>query len=280
MASMRLQLGDNTKPNQHLHYIPLAEEGVVVVIVALAAVAELLIYCHQGGGGGDNIACLSGGASHMRASHTENSGEGVECIIFVHGWLSELASMVAATDVADRATGQTQDGPTLAGIGDDMDIDWAADWDKYPEVSSCPDTARTNPLLLAEDLFPGAGKTYGQAPTFMDTFDADIHAEKRVDNIFYPFANKDDWEMASFLLQSGLSVAKTDEFLSLNYVALSAEHNTKTTSNAGGAGAKIDGVLRSNGEYEIIAPARFRDCAEHRPNVRSVESGIRSVTRR
>ncbi|ETW78381.1 hypothetical protein HETIRDRAFT_325629 [Heterobasidion irregulare TC 32-1] len=134
------------------------------------------------------------------------------------GWLSELASMVAATDVADCAAGQTQDGPTLAGIGDDMDIDWAADWDKYPEVSSCPDTARTNPLLLAEDLFPGAGKTYGQAPTFMDTFDADIHAEKRVDNIFYPFANKDDWEMASFLLRSGLSVAKTDEFLSLNYV--------------------------------------------------------------
>ncbi|ETW77871.1 hypothetical protein HETIRDRAFT_429071 [Heterobasidion irregulare TC 32-1] len=51
-------------------------------------------------------------------------------------------------------------------------------------------------------------------------------------------------------------------------VALSAGHNTKTTSNAGGAGAKIDGVLRSNGEYEIIAPERFRDCAEHRPNVR------------
>ena len=31
-------------------------------------------------------------------------------------------------------------------------------------------------------------------------------------------------------------------------------------------------TVKSNGEGEIIAPEQFRDCTEHRPNVRSVES--------
>ncbi|KAI6007996.1 hypothetical protein EDC04DRAFT_2582313 [Pisolithus marmoratus] len=34
-------------------------------------------------------------------------------------------------------------------------------------------------------------------------------------NLYYPFANLNDWEMANFLLGSKLSMAKIDEFLSL-----------------------------------------------------------------
>lgn len=44
-------------------------------------------------------------------------------------------------DIANQATGQTQDGLILAGIGGDMDLNWATDWDKYPEVSSCPNAS-------------------------------------------------------------------------------------------------------------------------------------------
>ena len=95
-------------------------------------------------------------------------------------------------DIANQATGQTQDGLILAGIGGDMDLNWATDWDKYPEVSSCPNASWTDLLCPAEDVFPGISKTYGWGPTFMNIFNADIYAEKQHVNIFYPFANKDD----------------------------------------------------------------------------------------
>ncbi|KAI5980698.1 hypothetical protein EDD15DRAFT_2186761, partial [Pisolithus albus] len=43
----------------------------------------------------------------------------------------------------------------------------------------------------------------------------DPYASFRHANLYYPFANLNDWEMANFLLRSKLSMAKIDEFLSL-----------------------------------------------------------------
>ena len=56
--------------------------------------------------------------------------------------------------------------------------------------------------------------------TFMDGFDADVFAEERSVNIFYPFASKYDWELASWLYNSRLSMAEIDKFLSLQIVSL------------------------------------------------------------
>ena len=53
----------------------------------------------------------------------------------------------------------------------------------------------------------------------MDVFDADPCAEKRKDNLYYPFASRQEWEIASFLLCSSLSMSAVDEFLSLNLVS-------------------------------------------------------------
>jgi len=69
--------------------------------------------------------------------------------------------------------------------------------------------------------FPGAGKTYGQAPTFLDRFNEDKYAPFRTINMYYPFSSKDEWELASFLLSSGLSMQKVDEFLKLKLVGQS-----------------------------------------------------------
>lgn len=55
--------------------------------------------------------------------------------------------------------------------------------------------------------------------TFMDGFDADTHAEERRSNTFYPFASRGDWELASWLYNSGLSMAEIDKFLSLEFVS-------------------------------------------------------------
>jgi len=57
--------------------------------------------------------------------------------------------------------------------------------------------------------------------TFMDRFDSDQHADKRRQNLFYPFASKDEWELASFLLECGLLMTKIDEFLHITMVSVS-----------------------------------------------------------
>jgi hypothetical protein len=66
--------------------------------------------------------------------------------------------------------------------------------------------------------FPGAGITYGRTTSFMDRFNSDQHSGSRVENVYYPFAGKDEWELASFLHSSGLSMRKVDDFLKLKMV--------------------------------------------------------------
>lgn len=67
--------------------------------------------------------------------------------------------------------------------------------------------------------FDSASETYGRGSTFMDDFDCDNHASERIDNIYYPFTSRNEWELASFLLQSDLSMASINKFLSLALVS-------------------------------------------------------------
>ena len=52
----------------------------------------------------------------------------------------------------------------------------------------------------------------------MDHFNDDKHSGLRVENIYYPFAGKDEWELASFLHSSGLLMRKINDFLKLKLV--------------------------------------------------------------
>ena len=49
----------------------------------------------------------------------------------------------------------------------------------------------------------------------------DQFAEHRKINMYYPFASRQDWEVGSLLLRSGLSMAGIDSFLSLELVRAS-----------------------------------------------------------
>ncbi|KAG1827801.1 hypothetical protein EV424DRAFT_1537180 [Suillus variegatus] len=54
-----------------------------------------------------------------------------------------------------------------------------------------------------EEQYEGAGMCYSEdGLTFLDLFDADEFVEYRNENIFYPFASKEEWEIADFLLRS------------------------------------------------------------------------------
>lgn len=71
------------------------------------------------------------------------------------------------------------------------------------------------------DFYPGAAQILpGKGQTFLDNFDEDQYADERKNNLFYPFLSQEEWELASFLLQSNLSMAAIDQFLSLRAVSL------------------------------------------------------------
>jgi hypothetical protein len=68
------------------------------------------------------------------------------------------------------------------------------------------------------EKFPGAGCTFGRGKSFLEDFNSDPYAASRQMNLYYPFASKEEWELASFLLLSGLSMANITKFLSLKLV--------------------------------------------------------------
>ena len=78
-------------------------------------------------------------------------------------------------------------------------------------------SSHSNSPFFAE-LYPGASKIFGSGPTFMDNFDNDQFSTERQTHPYYPFASKDDWQMASFLLRSDLSMAALDQFFKLELV--------------------------------------------------------------
>lgn len=70
-----------------------------------------------------------------------------------------------------------------------------------------------------EELHPNVPLVIGYGPGFIDIFNADQHAEKRRDNLYYPFSSKGEWGLASWLLCSGLSMRAIDDFLALPIVS-------------------------------------------------------------
>lgn len=89
--------------------------------------------------------------------------------------------------------------------------------DHFPNVQQAPPPPPNQPHLHRVE-FSGAAKIYSQAATFMDWFHDDQYSRFRASNIYYPFSGKDEWELASFILSSGLSMDKINEFLRLKMV--------------------------------------------------------------
>jgi hypothetical protein len=79
-----------------------------------------------------------------------------------------------------------------------------------------PITVEDGPFI---EEYEGAAKEYGAGETFMSEFDRDRHATERVENPYYPFASRDEWGVAAYLLRSNLSMASIDVLLSLERVS-------------------------------------------------------------
>ncbi|KDQ57872.1 hypothetical protein JAAARDRAFT_57695 [Jaapia argillacea MUCL 33604] len=74
------------------------------------------------------------------------------------------------------------------------------------------------PSVPIEDHFAGASVCFGKGRSFMAKFDEDEHASKRSSNIYYPFSCREDWEFASYLLRSSLTMEEIDDLLALTWI--------------------------------------------------------------
>ena len=71
-----------------------------------------------------------------------------------------------------------------------------------------------------EDIHPNTPHIFGSGLGFVEMFNSDRHAEKRRNNLYYPFSSKEEWGLASWLSCSGLSMRVIDDFLALPLVCL------------------------------------------------------------
>ena len=82
----------------------------------------------------------------------------------------------------------------------------------------------------AWDHFLGVAQQYCSGSMFMDKFNMDKFSNLRTSNLYYPFISHEEWELALWLLCSGLSMRVIDAFLALLKVCLVSSHRTVTDS--------------------------------------------------
>ena len=80
---------------------------------------------------------------------------------------------------------------------------------------------KQNPFNI--EKHPTSSSVYGRGETFMDQCNKDRFSERRKGHLYYPFASRDEWELASFLLRSRLSMAAVDRFLKLKLVSYASK---------------------------------------------------------
>ncbi|KAH7879129.1 uncharacterized protein C8R40DRAFT_1158970 [Lentinula edodes] len=88
------------------------------------------------------------------------------------------------------------------------------DYSNYQEDDQMDvDSSEADSLTIE---YPNAEKVIGQGVTFMDDFNDNQFSKERELNVYYPFASRPEWETASFLLNSSLSMNEIDTYLKLD----------------------------------------------------------------
>ncbi|KAF8545819.1 hypothetical protein OG21DRAFT_1428574, partial [Imleria badia] len=99
----------------------------------------------------------------------------------------------------------------------------------------------------SSSVLHSAGKVYDVSQTFLDRFGMDTYLFFRRSNLYYPFASHNDWQVANYLLQSGLSMVKINKYLKLNLVHFFFSDRTFATHSR----------IIASGRYRLF-PFHFR----------------------
>jgi len=68
------------------------------------------------------------------------------------------------------------------------------------------------------EYYEGCSEAFPSGKTFMDVFETDRYAEERKVNLYFPFASCEEWQFASWILHSRLSLTVIDSLLALDLV--------------------------------------------------------------
>jgi len=141
-----------------------------------------------------------------------------------NNWVNDLVRLREELDLLSTSTvanpshfaphSHLSDLPAAGTYHDHPDAMSIDAYDLY-EPASIPNT-------LTEDRFPGAAQTFGKGQTFLDKLNTDKFSLYQWENLYYPFASWLEWQLALWLLRSGISMSAIDTFLSLEIVSFSA----------------------------------------------------------
>jgi hypothetical protein len=70
------------------------------------------------------------------------------------------------------------------------------------------------------DHFPEPLLAFEEGYTFLGLFNADENSIYRKTNLYYPFSGRREWQLAAWLLHSGMSTEKINLFLALEMVSI------------------------------------------------------------
>lgn len=75
------------------------------------------------------------------------------------------------------------------------------------------------------ECYPDPPLAYQDGYTFLSLFNSDENSVYHKNNLYYPFSCREDWQLAAWLLCSGLSMGKIDSFLSLKMVSVQTPYS-------------------------------------------------------
>lgn len=148
------------------------------------------------------------------------------CSTWLHDIIRLDSALTESMDVIDDELSTPNDSHHLANTYEDHNRSggWDEDTGSGANLNEGGFTGSVNEEEISPtsdfiDWFPGASRSYGTGHTFLDLFNLDKNSMHHARNLYYPFSGQKDWELASWLLRLGLSMGKTDSFLSLEIVS-------------------------------------------------------------
>ncbi|KIM68965.1 hypothetical protein SCLCIDRAFT_19650 [Scleroderma citrinum Foug A] len=118
-------------------------------------------------------------------------------------------------------TAQDIDIPDADYLQDDVDMPPADDtFPPLPDHNDPPPPDHNDPFLPFDNSIGGECRQLPGTARFVETYQGnDQYAEQQRQNIYFPWASRQEWAFALWLLRSRLSMAVIDSLLSLEIVS-------------------------------------------------------------
>ncbi|KAI9569832.1 hypothetical protein HD554DRAFT_2037830 [Boletus coccyginus] len=75
------------------------------------------------------------------------------------------------------------------------------------DIDECVDVDPEVPSGKFVEMYEGCSEAFPWGRTFMDEFWRDKHAAEQRENLYFPFTSREEWQFASWLLRSRLSLS-------------------------------------------------------------------------